>query len=272
MNFRADLHCHTSCSDGTLSPVELILHAKEIGLQGISITDHDSIAAYDTAVDAAHEAGILLGAGIEFSCDHEGHSVHILGYDVDLKASSITELCNRHAARRTNRNRAILEKLKKKNFFIDEEELKAHFQFSTLGRPHIAMLMIEKGYVKSLPEAFNLYLAEGKSCFASVDTVSVEETIAIIHQGRGKAFLAHPHGIKQQRLIKSLLKLPFNGIECYYSKCVPNLEEKWIKIAKEKGLLISGGSDFHGETNTKAPLGASWVDEATFHLIFQHLL
>ena len=269
--FRADLHCHTTFSDGTMTPEELLHCAKEQGLSGISITDHDTIDAYPQAAIIAKELNILLGSGVEFSCVFRGLSVHILGYDFDLQHPSIENLCRRHQQRRTLRNKAILEKLSRLSMPILEEELLAIGQ-RTVGRPHIAYLMVKKGYVNSIRDAFSRYIGDGKPCFDPGTGISVEETIETIHQARGKAFVAHPHLLEGASKIKELLKLPFDGIECHYARFGPEREKRWVKIAKEKGWLISGGSDFHGAVKDYIQLGCSWVDEESFHKIFQHLI
>jgi predicted metal-dependent phosphoesterase TrpH len=268
--FRADLHTHTTYSDGTMTPEELILHAKEVGLAALSITDHDNIDAYARAIPQARESGIILGAGVEFSSIYQEISVHVLGYDVILGHSSLRSLCERHKLRRLQRNRAILEKLSLCGMPISEEELLQ--RGSNLGRPHIAQLMIDKGYVSTIKQAFQLYIGDERPCFVRGESISLEETLAHIHEAGGKAFLAHPHLMDHQRKIRELLKLPFDGIECHYAKFQPDQEKRWIKMAKERQMLISGGSDFHGSVKSYIPLGCSWVDELTFNSIFQRRL
>jgi len=269
--FQADLHCHSTCSDGTFTPRNLLLHAKEIGLSGISITDHDTIEAYIEAPQVARQLGLKLGSGVEFSSIFQGLSIHILGYDFDLQSPAIQELCKRHQKRRLERNRGILDKLRRLGMPLLEEDLLA-IGGASVGRPHIAQLMTQKGYVATPVQAFNLYIGDGKPCFESGEGISSEETIAIIHQGGGKAFLAHPHLLKHSGKVKELLKLPFKGIECYYARYLASQQTRWLKMAQEKGLLVSGGSDFHGAFKEHVPLGSSWVDEERFHQIFQRVL
>jgi len=269
--FRADLHCHTVFSDGTLTPQQLLHLAKEVGLSGISITDHDTIEAYSQAPAIAKKLGILLGSGVEFSCIFQKMSVHILAYDFDLNSPAITNLCAQHQQRRTCRNKAILERLSRLGMSISEEELFSIGE-KTVGRPHIAKLMVEKGYVDSIKEAFNRYIGDGKPCYEPGEGISVQQTLDVIHQGKGKAFIAHPHLLDHSRKIKELLKYPFDGIECHYAKFPPEQERRWIQIAKERGWLVSGGSDFHGSVKEYIQLGCSWVDEETFYKIFQHLI
>jgi 3',5'-nucleoside bisphosphate phosphatase len=270
MMFRADLHSHTTFSDGTMTPTELVRHAKEVGLSALSITDHDTVDAYAEAIPVAKAEGILLGTGVEFSSVFRNISVHVLAYDFDLNSPHIYALCKRHQERRTARNKAILEKLSRLSMHILEEELLA-FGGHTLGRPHIAQLMIQKKYVSTFTQAFQL-IGDGKPCFDPGVGISTEETIAIIHQAGGKAFIAHPHLLEHANKIKELLKLPFDGLECYYGRFLADQEKRWIKLAKEKGWLMSGGSDFHGTVKEYISLGCSWVNEECFNQIFQKVI
>lgn len=270
--FRADLHCHTTCSDGTLSPVEVVKLAAEIGLKGLSITDHDTIDAYETALPAAKDAGIELISGIEFSAAYRRTSVHILGYAFSLSDEHILAFCRRHQERREKRNQTILQLLAKNKMPITHEELLAGFDPSTaprktIGRPHIAQAMIRHGYVQSVQEAFSKYLKEGKPCYAAGEPFSVEETIDVIHRAKGIAVIAHPHLIEKGSTIRYLLQMNFDGLEAYYARLPAEQEEKWIKIGQEKGWLITGGSDFHGSVKPNIPLGCSWVNEQTFRLL-----
>lgn len=268
--FRADLHCHTTCSDGSLDSEDLIRLAKEKNLQGLSITDHDCVDAYEKAVPYARQQGLSLGTGVEFSCMEEGVSTHILGYDFDLKHEKILSLCFWHRERRKKRNLKILEKLSSFGIRIEPQELELkNGSHRPIGRPHIAIILLKKGIVRSLQEAFQRFLGEGKSCFDPGESITVEETLAVIHEAGGKGFLAHPHLFQKPRFVLKLLEKPFDGVECYYSKCLPNQEKKWLKLAEKRGLLISGGSDFHGEFKPDIPLGCSWVGKKEFDRIFE---
>lgn len=269
MDFRADLHCHTTCSDGTLTPEALVDHAVEIGLSGLSITDHDTIDAYLTAIPAARQRGLPLVYGVEFSCSHKGVSVHILGYAFSLTHPAINALSEAHIERRTTRNQLVLELLAKKGMVLEPEEILGSHR---PGRPHIALAMVKKGYVESIEQAFHLYLGDGKPCFVQGKTFSVEESIDVIHQSGGLAVIAHPHLMKDQPTMLDLLKMDFDGIEAYYARFLPHHHERWVKIAKQKKWLITGGSDFHGTNKTQNLLGSSWVDEETFRYLLNHQL
>lgn len=269
--FRADLHCHSTYSDGTMTPIELLEHAKEKQLSAISITDHDTIDAYtDEAYKKAEELNVRLLPGIELSSRHEEYPVHILGYGYK-KADALLELCDKHQTRRENRNRGILEMLKKKGFDVSEEEVLQLAPERSIGRPHIAKLLIDKGYVSSIQEAFDLYLGEGKCCFEIGVSFTPEETIDVIHAASGKAFIAHPHLIRTPKVIEDLLKMNFDGIECYYGLYHHGQEKEWLNVTKKRGWLVSGGSDFHGSVKPHIRLGCSWVGEEMVNNIFGEL-
>ncbi len=268
MSQRYDLHTHTLYSDGSLSPAALCEEALKIGLSGLSITDHDSIEAYRHLP----KSSLKIGVGVEFSCMHKGESVHVLGYDFNLQSPHIEALCLKHKQRRYNRNRAILANLEKWGIRISESELYKDSMEHTIGRPHIAEILVSRGICSTMESAFNHYLAEGKKAYAPGDPISVEETIDVIHQASGKVFIAHPHLIKKNRLIKDLLSLPFDGLEGYYARFSALENDQWVKKGLELGWLISGGSDFHGELKTFNRLGSAWVNEELFQKIFAHPL
>ncbi len=263
----ADIHTHTQASDGSFSPQDLVTHAKACGLFGLSITDHDTIAAYPEALAVAQKIDIKLGVGIEFSCVFEEHDVHLLGYDFDLKSQGIQELCLRHQKRRKNRNLMMLEKLRSEGIDISYDDIKG--PGDSRGRPHIASVMVQKGYVTSIKEAFYRYLGEGKTCYVRGEGVTVSETIEIIHAAGGKAFIAHPHLLPSSFPIHLLLQEPFDGVECWYGTLSKKSAEPWVEIARQKQWLMSGGSDFHGSFKSDSRLGCKGVNEETFKQIFE---
>lgn len=270
--FRADLHCHTTCSDGSLSPIEILHLAKQNKLSALSITDHDTIEAYSQALPAALELGIELLTGVEFSAAHQNSSIHILGYGYQLENLAIQDFCKRHTERRLNRNRGILDLLHKIGMPISEEELQStssssSHQKGTIGRPHIAMIMVKKGYITTPQEAFKKYIGEGRPCFVQGQTFTIEETIDVIHQAKGLAVIAHPHLIKQSHLLDILFAMNFDGIECYYGNFPAQDHKRWLKIAKKKNWLVTGGSDFHGSIKPNLNLGSSWIGKNEFQTL-----
>ena len=207
--------------------------------------------------------------GLNFQHVIKNFPVHLLGYGVK-KTAEILEFCRKHQERRLNRNREILEKLKRLSIIVEEEEL-GNPKDRTVGRPHIAEILLKKHYISSIQEAFDRYIGEGKPCFVPGESFTPQETIAIIHSVGGKAFIAHPLLIKKREILKDLLSMDFDGIECYYSLFHGAHEEKWLNVAEEKGWLVSGGSDFHGSIKPHIQLGASWVDEGRVRAIFGEL-
>lgn len=272
-NFKADLHCHSTCSDGTHTPEQLVQMAKKIGLQGLAITDHDTIKGCASALAEGKKLQVELISGVEFSAVHAHVSIHILGYAFNPQHPSITQFCERHQRRRAERNFEILALLKMHGMPITEEELKEttlqHSLKQSVGRPHIALAMIKKGYVQNMQEAFQKYLGEEMPCYAMGEAISVEEAIQTIKEANGFAILAHPHLLKpsQEQLLAELLELPLDGIEVYYGRHNAQQNQPWIQLAKQKKLLMTGGSDFHGDTKPNSFLGSSWVDEEIFRLL-----
>lgn len=266
--FRADLHCHSTCSDGTLTPHEILEKAVEVGLSALSITDHDTTIAYPQVLEDAKKMGIEMIPGVEFSTIHGGESIHVLAYCFPIGHMAIKGLCKMHRERREHRAELIVKKLRKNGIYIDFHDLKRH---RTIVRPHIAKEMMKKGYVASIEEAFKKYLGKGGSCFVPSETISTEETIEIIQSSGGLAIIAHPHLVRNKKIAKGLLDLPFDGIEVYYAR-FPKVEcEKWLQIAKERSLLITGGSDFHGSIKPDIELGSSWIDESAFRSLQSYL-
>ena len=263
-SFRADLHCHSVCSDGSDDPMLLLEKAKAVNLQGLSITDHDTLDAYsDELFQKAHALSIRMLPGIEISSEQEGQAVHVLGYGYDLKSVSFHLFLQEIKKRRTERNRVILKKLADRGMKIEEADL----QGKLIGRPHIALALIKKGYVSSLKEAFDRFLQDGACCWTDGFRSTPLEAIEEIHKAGGKAVLAHPHIYKKKSLLIKLIAYPFDGIECYYSLMSKALEAPWLQIAKEKGWIATGGSDYHGLFKPNIPLGASWVSEETFNIL-----
>ncbi|MCB1113167.1 MAG: PHP domain-containing protein [Chlamydiia bacterium] len=258
----ADLHCHTTHSDGTATPEEILDLAKKKGFKGVSITDHDTATAYPGLFEKAEEMGLELITGVEFSCQHKGVSVHVLGYHFDINANPINGLFTRHKARREERNAQIFEKLKNRNIDVTFDDIR-HYG-GVLGRPHIALALMEKGYVASVREAFNKYLAEGKSCYAPGHPVSVEETIDVIQTSGGKAVIAHPHLLNSPKTLQDLLQMPFDGMETKYANFSEEKNKRWEDLAQRKGWLETAGSDYHGTIKPTLHYGASYVDEAKF--------
>jgi predicted metal-dependent phosphoesterase TrpH len=278
-DFRADLHCHSTCSDGSLTPFELVHLAKQKGLSGLSITDHDTVEAYSEGIAAlCMDLGIALITGVEFSAMLQDTSIHILGYGFRADDPAILAFCAKHAARRKERNKIILQLLDKHGMPVSESDLTAVLPDvqakgrRSIGRPHIALAMVDKGYVGSVQEAFKKYIGEDKPCYAPGSPFSIEETIDIIHNSNGAAIIAHPHLLPHTKHLGPLLDMEFDGIECFYGTFPPKDHQRWVKIAQDKQWLVTGGSDFHGTIKPNINLGCSWIDQPTFQALKDFLM
>jgi predicted metal-dependent phosphoesterase TrpH len=276
-SFRADLHCHSVFSDGSETPEGLLKIATEKGLSALSITDHDTAAAYETAMPLFSAAGIDLLTGVEFSTTYNETNIHILGYGFDPKGNAVQQLCLRHTRRREARNQAMLALLAKQGIDIQPEDLlnaipqESITQKRVIGRPHIAIAMIKKGYVSTPHEAFQKYLAEGRPCYIQGERFTIEETLDAIHADGGIASIAHPHLIKNGSIVSYLLTKPFDAIECYYGNFQAHHHTRWLKIARHKGWLITGGSDFHGTAKPGLELGSSWIGKEDYDALRNRL-
>lgn len=269
--FRADLHTHSTFSDGSDTPEQLILLAQKIGLKGLSITDHDTLAAYQESAILEKQQSLLLLPGVEFSAMSREEPVHILAYAFSLQGKSLLALCQHHKKRREERNIKMIERLRGLGIDMALNDIQTTSK-GTWGRPHIADVLLKKGYVQSIQQAFELYLAEGKPAYVQGEVISVEETLKAIYESHGKAILAHPHLIKRSTTIRTLLKMPFSGIECYYARLPAAQEKKWLDLARQREWLITGGSDYHGTTKPFSALGSSWISEETFLYLYEHFL
>lgn len=269
IDWRADLHCHTTASDGSDSPEKIIELALQAGLQGLSITDHDTIYAYDFAKKVADQANFPLLPGLELSTVFRGESIHILVYSFALQNEIIHDLILSQKKRRYERNRKILSKLKGLGIEIHEEELGLS---EATGRPHIAAALIEKGVVGSMKEAFEKYLGEGKLAYDGGERMEVPQAIDLIHKAGAKAVIAHPHLIKKRKILAALYDMPFDGIECYYAFFQKEREAPFLRVARKKGWIVTGGSDYHGLAKAHISLGSSWVGKESFYVLYEHYL
>ena len=273
MERKADLHCHSMYSDGSCRPTQLIDLAIEKGFSAISITDHDSLDAFDDGIAYATERQMIFLPGVEISAKFHHEPIHSLGYSFDPHSASLFEFCRIHRERREIRNQMMLENLGRHGMAVTMKEVKELSPgTTTYGRPHIALVMMKKGYVKDIVTAFNSYLGTGRSCYVEGEKWTVKEAIDAIHAARGKAVLAHPHLIKTGTRIEGLFAFPFDGIEAYYGSMSADINNRWCEIAKKHSLFVTGGSDYHGTVKPENRFGSSWTPEATLELLHRHFL
>ena len=253
-----DLHSHTNESDGTCSPAELIDEAVRAGVGTLGITDHDTFAGYDQALTAAHDAGLELVCGIELSTKLHGHSVHLLGYFLHQNGlAQFREWVLEMQASRRERNVRLAARLQELGFDVTLEEAEARGRGMT-GRPHFAQIMVEKGYVPNLRAAFDDYLDESAKGYVYRREPRFDEGVERIRNAGGIASLAHPvrvHG-NVPEMLPSLCDMGMNAIEAYHSDHSPHDTELYLDLARRYDLLVTGGSDFHGEVKPGVHLGS----------------
>lgn len=253
-----DLHIHSTASDGTFSPTEIINEALKLAGKKnpvvIALTDHDSVAGTEEFQKAASEHKDFLTAisGIEISTNYNGTEIHILGYNIDTQNESLLKHLAFYRESRDQRNKKIIEKLKEQGFDISMKELRPGNPGETITRPHIARLLMEKGYVSSIQEAFDKYLAEGKCCYIEHSMPTPTEAIHLIKNSGGIPVLAHIMFYKKlncsekETLVRDLKEAGLIGIETYYNSYTPVEQEYVAGLAKQWGLIETGGTDFHG--------------------------
>jgi predicted metal-dependent phosphoesterase TrpH len=254
-----DLHTHTNESDGTCTPEELIRHAAAINLEGLAITDHDTLKGYNAAVPLAAEAGLDLVCGIELSTKLKGRSVHLLGYfPPDGPSQDFREWIRLMQESRRDRNVRLAARLASLGVPVSLPEVEAKGRGMT-GRPHFAQVMVEKGYVTNVRQAFDDYLDESAKGYVERMEPKLDEGIGRIRSGGGIAVLPHPVRAgteeKLERLLPWLCEMGLEGIEVYHSDHGPAEEQYFLALARRFGLLVTGGSDFHGDLKPGIALG-----------------
>ena len=248
---KSDLHTHTKESDGALSADKLIEKAKKKGLKTIAITDHDTINGYNKARSVATEAGIELIPGIEITALWGSREVHILAYFFDPEDPELLSLLKRQKLARIKRMKDIVKVLQEQGLDISLDEVRAESGTGSPGRPHAAAVLIGKGYVASVAEAFIRYLSSDKLEGITTDYASIEEVIEIVKGAHGVLSLAHPGPLYSADEIDTLLEFGLDGIECIHPSHNFNLQRSFTKMAESRHLLITGGSDFHGKRKTE---------------------
>ena len=263
---RCDLHMHTIHSDGTFTPKELVQLAKRKGLSCIALTDHDTLNGVEEAQEEGSRIGVEVIAGVEISVKFDPGTMHILGYFIDRNSKKLQEgLADIQEARR-KRNPMIIEKLRASGITISLEEVKRESGSDQVGRPHFARVLVQKGYVKDFEEAFNKYLTKGAPAYIDKRKLTSREAIEMIEEAGGVASLAHPKQLKLdsaperfEGVLEQLRSEGLKGLEVY-SSCQSKQEAaRYKKTAERLGLLITGGSDFHGANRPQAPLG--WMGD-----------
>jgi predicted metal-dependent phosphoesterase TrpH len=264
---RADLHTHTTHSDGFLSPSELIQKAREIGLEILGIADHDSVNAIEESIEFGKELGIEVVPGVELSSAIDEREIHILGYFIDFRNEALLEHLAFSRDERLKRAERIVEKLNNINIPLKLDSVLEKAGSAAVGRPHIANALLDEGLTGSYVEAFSKYIGYGGPAYEKKQSLSPEETITLIASVGGLSFLAHPGKYTSEMVLQRLIKSGLDGIEVIHPSHTPDKVRHYQDIVSQYFLLESGGSDFHGgKRNDDGALGAynvptAWVQE-----------
>lgn len=258
-----DLHTHTTASDGTYAPRDLVIEAAGRGVRVLAITDHDSTEGLPEAFEEAERRRPLeLLPGIEINCDVEGAEIHVLGYLMDWQAPWFQEFCREQRRERRERVHRMAERMAALGMPFDADEVFALVKEGSAGRPHVAQVMVAHGYVKTVRQAFDKYLAAGRPGHVPRKKLAPEDAVRLIRRAAGVPVFAHPGLASRDELIPGLIAAGLMGIECYYTEHSAQQRATYLQICKEQDLVATGGSDFHGPQVRAATLGSPSVPMA----------
>lgn len=259
-----DLHLHTTYSDGSQSPEEVVATAAKCGVTLIAITDHDEIAGIPAARSAGQARGVEVISGVEINTDVGREDVHILGYGFPFEAPAMLE--GLHALRVARYERALrmLERLAAIGHPLDAERVLAIAGHGSIGRPHVARALVEAGHSRDFNEAFARFIGRGCPAYVPRTPYTPEQAIALIHHAGGLAGLAHPGKLGDpHRILRQLLPAGLDALEVYHSDHSAAVNERMRRLATQHGLVITGGSDSHGPHSPRmVPIGSVPVPDA----------
>lgn len=247
-----DLHTHTTASDGTLAPRDLVRTAADNGVRVLAVTDHDSTDALPEAMQAAAPLGMTIVPGLEINCDVPGAEVHVLGYFVDWEAAWFQEFLRAQRQERIARVHRIAERLAELGLPIDAAEVFALVKEGSAGRPHVAQVMVKRGYVSSVREAFDRYLRTGGPANVPRRRLTPVDAVAVIRRAHGVPVMAHPGLAGRDEMIPDLVAAGLMGIETYYAEHTPSQVRGYLRLCDQLGLVPTGGSDYHGPQSGRA--------------------
>jgi predicted metal-dependent phosphoesterase TrpH len=243
---KADLHIHTTVSDGKSKPAEIVALAIQHKLETIAITDHDSIGGYSAAVEAASGSTLTVLPGVELTTRFNGRESHLLAYCFDPEDSDFLQVLSDHKRARLERARWIIGRLAKQGLDLDIDEVKAEANGSNIGRPHIASVLTGKGYVATHQEAFIRYLSDQALGEIHSNYHSFQQVVEVIKQAGGVSVVAHPGQMYSEAELNAMVEAGLDGIEVMHPSHNYQLQKRMEDFAERNNLLISGGSDFHG--------------------------
>ena len=251
----ADLHLHTLHSDGTYTPAELVAAAVRHGLSLIALTDHDTLEGCAETAELAARAGLGFVPGTEITAEIQGRELHILGYFVDAAHPDLARELTRAQSIRQERVREMVRRLNARGVAIDPESVFELARCKAPGRPHVARALVGAGLCASLDEAFERYLKKHRPGWVPKEKIAAARAIELIHGAGGLAVMAHPGLNHDDTMIAKLARLGIDGLECFHPRHGAGAAERYEGIARELGLLVTGGSDCHGESKNRPTMG-----------------
>ncbi|HQV30511.1 MAG TPA: PHP domain-containing protein [Calditrichia bacterium] len=266
-----DLHMHSTFSDGTDRPEQLVDRARGLGLSAIALTDHDTVEGVPAFLDAAQKAQIKAFAGVEISVDADlpaGGHLHLLGLGIDLQNSILQKTLQRFASVRETRSEAMVSRLNLHGIEIGLDELRREVGEGVAGRPHVARLLVKKGVVGSIQEAFEQYLSKGKPGYVEKIRLGLKEATDLVHMAGGVAVIAHPQflgfpDLKEcRRYLGEAIAAGVDGWEAHYTGLTPEWTEGLVEEARLCGKIVTGGSDYHGSLIKDIAMGDGQVPDA----------
>ncbi len=277
-----DLHVHSTASDGSMTPSELVSYALQKNLCAFALTDHDTVAGIEEALHAAEQFStedkpLQIIPGIEISAEYNGQDIHILGYNIDYREQGFLDEVNYYRNLRNERNSRMLLKLRETGFDITSDMMVKRFGADTvITRAHYAIFLKEAGYVKDNEEAFNKYLNPGCPCYIPRTRIHVTDAVRLILSAKGKPVLAHPvlyqlTDTQLDGLVSLLKEAGLMGIEAIYSKNKEDAEQRMRALARKYNLFITGGSDFHGTAKPNLELGTGYGNLAIPYSLLENL-
>lgn len=264
-----DLHCHTTASDGSLTPTALVRLAADLGLEAIGVADHDSTEGLDEAIAAGRRFGVEVIPAVELSCDVPEGELHVLGYFPDYHNAEFQAELTRLREGRTGRAQAMVRRLAELGYPISFQRVQELAGDGAIGRPHVAQALVEAGYVASKAEAFDRLIGRHGPAYVERAKLSPTDACRLLRRVGGLPVFAHPYivrpdgGIVEPLPVASslpeLVEAGLAGLEVYYPRYTQAMTATLIALARRYGLLVTGGSDFHGDGNAGAPLGSIYV-------------
>ena len=260
----ADLHLHTSFSDGTFTPEELVLQAQKNGLSCIALTDHDTVQGCARAAAACAPVLIEFIPGTELTAEHDDTEVHILGYFLDTQNQTLLAEIAKFQAVRKQRIYEMVARINEIGVPLKVEAVFALANCESPGRPHVARTLVKEGLTRNLDEAFERFLKKGRPAWVPKAKMSARESVDLIHQAGGLAVMAHPGLNRTDDIIPGLVAAGMDGIECFHTKHSTQMAERYLEIADRFHLLVTGGSDCHGFSKARPLIG-------TVRLPYEHV-